>query len=277
MPVSTTELIIFDTTEAVRNDRSNLKPAFNLVSKSNSIQILARHQEMSVSPSYATLIEALKPAYGGWSKMHQVIFNAHRIAFQQHVTKVLLLAIKNPSNRTEVFNTLTKISDSTKKLLVFCPTLEDNSVIIVVSGWHSVEMVANPEPKAALEQLYALTNKDRLFHSKLDPFQGPEHSRFGDLELSKPSSIFKGNQLSEQLLSVFMNVQSAECIEYYEWEKGRRRTCYRMTLNAFADEWTPASTVCNVPSSPEVMPFHSDLTFGKPSHQVQDFKFTRIR
>ncbi|KAG2344191.1 hypothetical protein BDR05DRAFT_199009 [Suillus weaverae] len=198
MPVPTTELVIFDTTEAIRNDRSILRPAFEMVAKSNGIQMpayvgtqienpakgyvfmnwdsLAHHQAMMASPSYATLLEALKPAYGGWSKMYHVIFNANPIALQQPVTEVLLLTIKNPSHRTEVFEILTKISDSTKKMLVFGPTLEDKNVIIVVGGWQSVgahwQMVANPEPKAALERLYTLANKDHLFHSTLTPFKG---------------------------------------------------------------------------------------------------------
>ncbi|KAG1869457.1 hypothetical protein DFJ58DRAFT_697770 [Suillus subalutaceus] len=198
MPIPTTELVIFDTTEAVRKDRSILKPAFELVSKFNGIQMpsyvgtqienpakgcvfmnwdsLAHHQAMMASPLYATLLEHLKPAYGGWSKMYHVIFNANPIALQQPVTEVLLLTIENPSNRTEVFDILTKISDSTKKMLVFGPSLEDKNVIIVVGGWKSVEahwqMVAKPEPKAALERLYALANKDHLFHSALTSFTG---------------------------------------------------------------------------------------------------------
>ncbi|KAG2039427.1 hypothetical protein BDR03DRAFT_220472 [Suillus americanus] len=198
MPIPTTELVIFDTTEAVRKDRSILKPAFELVSKSSGIQMpayvgtqienpakgyvvmnwdsLAHHQAMMASPSYATLLEALKPAYGGWSKMYHVNFNAHPIGLQQPVTEILLLTIKNPSHRTEVFDILTKISDSTKKMLVFGPSLEDKNVIIVVGGWQSVEahwqMVAKPEPKAALERLYTLANKDHLFHSTLTSFTG---------------------------------------------------------------------------------------------------------
>ncbi|KAG1810098.1 uncharacterized protein HD556DRAFT_1435816 [Suillus plorans] len=198
MSIPTTELVIFDTTEEVRNDCSILSPAFEIISKSDGIQkpayvgtqienpargyvfmnwdSLAHHQAMLESPSYATLLEALKPAYGGWSKMYHATFNAHPIAFQQPVTEVLLLTIENPDHRTEVFDILTKISDSTEKMLVFGPTLEDETVIIVVGGWQSVEahwqMVANPEPKAALERLYTLANKDHLFHSTLTPFMG---------------------------------------------------------------------------------------------------------
>ncbi|KAG1810380.1 uncharacterized protein HD556DRAFT_1281522, partial [Suillus plorans] len=160
MSIPTSELVIFDTTEAIRKDRSILKPAFELVSKSRcapayvGIQIenpakgyvfmnwdsLAHHQAMLASPSYPNLLEALKPGYGGWSKMYHVIFNAQPVAVKQPVTEVLLLTLKNPSNRTEVFDILTKFSDSTKKMAVFGPTLEDKNVIILVAGWRSVEV-----------------------------------------------------------------------------------------------------------------------------------------
>lgn len=171
-----------------------LKWAGNINSLVSDWDNLAHHQAMLASPSYPTLLEALKPAYGGWSKMYHVIFNAQPIALKQPVTEVLLLTIKNPSHRTEVFDILTKISDSTKKMLVFGPALEDKNVIIVVGGWQSVEvcvegiaifgcadtiefkahwqMVANPEPKAALERLYTLASRDHLFHSTLTPFSG---------------------------------------------------------------------------------------------------------
>ncbi|KAG2052588.1 hypothetical protein BDR06DRAFT_957661 [Suillus hirtellus] len=198
MPIPTSELVIFDTTEAIRKDRSILKPAFELVSKSNGIQMpayvgiqienpakgyvfmnwdsLANHQAMLASPSYPNLLEALKPAYGGWSKMYHVIFNAQPVAVKQPVTEVLLLTIKNPSNRTEVLDILTKLSDSTKKMAVFGPTLEDKNVIIFVAGWRSVEAhweaVAKPETKAALERLYTLANKDHLFHTSFTSFAG---------------------------------------------------------------------------------------------------------
>ncbi|KAG1744611.1 uncharacterized protein EDB91DRAFT_1050713 [Suillus paluster] len=196
MSIPTTELVIFDTTEAFRKDQSIVRPAFDMVSKADGVRMpayvglqienaakgyvflnwdsLAQHQAMLAAPSYGRLLELLKPAYGGWSKMYHVIFNSHPIALQQPVTEVLLLTLKNPSHRAEVFDILTKISDSTKKMLVFGPTLEDKNVIILVGGWQSVEahwnMVANPEPKAALERLYALANKDHLFHTALSRY-----------------------------------------------------------------------------------------------------------
>ncbi|KAG1898876.1 uncharacterized protein F5891DRAFT_981532 [Suillus fuscotomentosus] len=190
MPIPTSELVIFDTTEAIRKDRSILKPAFELVSKSSGIQIpayvgiqienpakgyvfmnwdsLAHHQAMLASPSYPNLLEALKPCIWGLVE--------DPVAVKQPVTEVLLLTIKNPSNRTEVFDILTKFSDSTKKMAVFGPTLEDKNVIIFVAGWRSVEAhweaVAKPETKAALERLYTLANKDHLFHTSFTSFTG---------------------------------------------------------------------------------------------------------
>jgi hypothetical protein len=92
------------------------------------------------SPSYGPLLEVLKPAFGGPSKMHHVIFNDHPIAFQQPVTEVLVVTLKDPSYRAEVYDILTKMSDLTKKMLVFGPTLEDENVIILVGGWQSVEV-----------------------------------------------------------------------------------------------------------------------------------------
>lgn len=101
---------------------------------------LAHHQAVMASPSYGSLLETLKPAFGGPSKMHHVIFNDHPIALEQPVTEVLLITLKDPSHRAEVFDILGKISDQTKKMIVFGPTLEDENTIIVVGGWESVEV-----------------------------------------------------------------------------------------------------------------------------------------
>ncbi|KAG1733519.1 hypothetical protein EDB19DRAFT_1830903 [Suillus lakei] len=198
MSIPTTEIIIFETSEEFRNDYSILRPAFDIVSKSDGFQkpiyfgaqiekpatgylflnwdSLAHHQAVMASPSYAPLLEVLKPAFGGPSKMHHVIFNDHPIAFQQPVTEVLLITLKDPSHRAEVFDILSKLSDLTKKMLVFGPTLEDGNVIILVGGWSSVEAhwetVANPEPKAAIDRLFVLANKDHLFHVALRSYAG---------------------------------------------------------------------------------------------------------
>ncbi|KAG1733522.1 hypothetical protein EDB19DRAFT_1911508 [Suillus lakei] len=197
MSIPTTEVIIFDTSEALRNDHSVLRPALEVISKADGVQMpayagvqiedpatgyiflnwdsLAHHQAMIASASHDILREVLKPALGGSAKMHHVIFNDHPIAFQQPVTEVLLLTLNDPSHRTEVFDTLIKISDSTEKTIVFGPTLEDENVIFLVGGWRSVEAhwqtVANPESKAALERLYTIANKDHLFHSALTPYE----------------------------------------------------------------------------------------------------------
>lgn len=75
-----------------------------------------------------------------------------------------------------MFDILTKISNLTEKMLVFGSTLEDENTIVLVGGWQSVEahweMVAKPEPKAAVERLFALANKDHLFHVALSSFSG---------------------------------------------------------------------------------------------------------
>jgi hypothetical protein len=91
-------------------------------------------------PSYGPLLEVLKPGFGGPSKMHHVIFNDHPIALQQPVTEVLVVTLKDPSHRAEVFDILGKMSDLTKNMLVFGPTLEDGNTIILVGGWPSVEV-----------------------------------------------------------------------------------------------------------------------------------------
>ncbi|KAG1761831.1 hypothetical protein EDD22DRAFT_847446 [Suillus occidentalis] len=196
--IPTTEIIIFETSEDFRKDVSILRPAFDIVSKSEGIRTpvysgtqienpttgylflnwdsLAHHQAVMASPSYGSVLETLKPAFGGPSKMHHVIFNDHPIALEQPVTEVLLITLKDPSHRAEVFDILGKISDQTKKMIVFGPTLEDENTIIVVGGWESVEAhwktVANPEPKAAIERLFVLVNKDHLFHSALRSYAG---------------------------------------------------------------------------------------------------------
>lgn len=196
--IPTTEIIIFETSEDFRKDVSILRPAFDIVSKSDGFRkpvysgtqienpttgylflnwdSLAHHQAVMTSPSYGPLLEELKPAFGGPSKMYHVIFNDHPIALEQPVTEVLLITLKDPSHRAEVFDIIGKISDQTKKMIVFGPALEDENTIIVVGGWESVEAhwktVANPEPKAAIERLFVLANKDHLFHTALHSYAG---------------------------------------------------------------------------------------------------------
>ncbi|KAG2064821.1 hypothetical protein BDR04DRAFT_1162142 [Suillus decipiens] len=197
--IPTTEIGIFDTSEEYRKDVGLcLRPSFDIVSKADGAQkpayagtqiespatgyiflnwdTMAHHKAFIASTSYGPLREVLKPALGGSSKMYHVIFNDHPIAFQQPVTEVLIITLKDPSYRAEVFDILTKISYLTEKMLVFGSTLEDENMIILVGGWPSVEahweMVAKPEPKAAIERLFALANKDHLFHVALSPFSG---------------------------------------------------------------------------------------------------------
>ncbi|KAG2344192.1 hypothetical protein BDR05DRAFT_932236 [Suillus weaverae] len=196
--IPTTEILIFDTSEEFRKDVSILRPAFDIVSKADGVHkpvysgvqienpatgyiflnwdTLAHHQAVMASPSYGPLLEALKPAFGGSSKMYHVIFNDHPIALQQPVTTVLLITLKDPSHRAEVFDILSKISNLRKKMLVFGPTLEDKNAIVLVGGWSSVEayweMVADPEPKAAMERLFVLANKEHLSHAALRSYAG---------------------------------------------------------------------------------------------------------
>ncbi|KAG1898875.1 uncharacterized protein F5891DRAFT_1190370 [Suillus fuscotomentosus] len=195
--IPTTEIIIFETSEKFREDVSCLRPASDIVSKADGVhkpvyfglQIenpatgylflnwdsLAHHQAFMTSSSYGPLLEALKPTIGGPFKMYHVIFNDHP-TFQQPVTEVLLITLKDPSHRAEVFDILNNLSDLTEKKLIFGPTLEDENAIILVGGWSSVEahweMVANPEPKAAVERLFVLANKDHLFHTALSSYAG---------------------------------------------------------------------------------------------------------
>ncbi|KAG2119398.1 hypothetical protein DEU56DRAFT_836309 [Suillus clintonianus] len=162
MSIPTTEIIIFETSEEFRKDPSILSPGFDIVSKVDGAQMpvycglqienpttgylflnwdsLAHHQALIESPSYGSLLETLKPAFGGPMKMYHVIFNDHPIAFKQPVTEVLRITLKDPSHRAEVSDILSKISDMTKKMLVFGPTLENENEIILVGGWESVEV-----------------------------------------------------------------------------------------------------------------------------------------
>jgi hypothetical protein len=91
-------------------------------------------------PDYPHLLETLSPVFGGKTEIHHVIFNYKPIAFESPVTEVFITTLKDPSNRAEVFDILTKISDMTEKRLVFGSTLEDENVIILVGGWPTVEV-----------------------------------------------------------------------------------------------------------------------------------------
>ncbi|KAG1744609.1 uncharacterized protein EDB91DRAFT_1123377 [Suillus paluster] len=193
MSIPTTEILIFDTSEAFRKDSSILRPALDIVSKADGVQMPVyvgvqienpatgymflnwdsreHHQAAMAAPSYANLREILKSAVTSPGKMYHVIFNDHPIALKQPVTEVLLVTLKDPSHRAEVYDIFTKFTELSKKMLVFGPTLEDENVIALLGGWESVEahqtMVANPEPKAAIERLFTLVNKDHLFHTAL--------------------------------------------------------------------------------------------------------------
>ncbi|KAG2119396.1 hypothetical protein DEU56DRAFT_918561 [Suillus clintonianus] len=218
MSIPTTEIIIFDTSEEFRNDPSILRPAFDIVSKADGIQMPAyagvqienpatgyvflnwdsqeHHQAMIASPLHDTLREALKPVLGGSEKIYHVIFNKHPTALQQPVTEILCLALKDPSNRAEVLDIFTKNSASPVKINTFGSTLEDENLFILVGGWLSVEshwqmhkgmITSSPELKAQLERLQALTDKKHLFHTALTPYEYKEQLAVNvSLEVASP-------------------------------------------------------------------------------------------
>ncbi|KAG1718960.1 hypothetical protein EDB19DRAFT_774433 [Suillus lakei] len=196
----TTELVVFNTTEAYREDPSILYPVLDIGFQAEGAQVPAYtglqienpatgymlinwdnkelHVAMMTTPLFEPLLKALKPVYEGSLDMNHIIFNDHTTAFQQPVTEVLILTLKNPSHRAEVFNILTKLSDTYNKLLAFGPTLEDDNKIVVVHGWPSVEAhweaVADPELKAEFQRITALANRDHLFHTTLTPYSGKQ-------------------------------------------------------------------------------------------------------
>jgi len=200
MSIPTTEILIFDTSIAHRNDISAItNRAFDIVFKADGCyrpgytggqieneaatgyvflnwESLAHHQKVIDGPDYGNVINALKPVFGGDAKMNHVIFNNNPIAFESPVTEVLFITLKDPSYRAEVTEILTKISNMTEGRLVFGPTLEDENVIVLVGGWQSVQdhwdTVAKPEPKALIERLFTLANNDHLFHTALTPYEG---------------------------------------------------------------------------------------------------------
>lgn len=73
-------------------------------------------------------------------EMYHVQFSAPTIAFDKPVTEVLILTLNAPENRGAVVNILSKISESTGKLLVFGQTREDENKYILVGGWETVEV-----------------------------------------------------------------------------------------------------------------------------------------
>ncbi|OJA12620.1 hypothetical protein AZE42_12257 [Rhizopogon vesiculosus] len=199
MSKPTTEVLIFDTSEAHRKDILAIastacdivyeaagcrRPGYTGLQtedKATGYVFLnwdsrAHHQAVIDGPNYGRVLEALKPIFGDKKEMHHVIFNDLPIAFESPVTEVFICTLKDPGHREEVFDILAKISDKTEKKLVFGPTLENENVFIIVAGWDSVEahweMVAKPEPKALVERLFALANKDHLAHTSLTPYEG---------------------------------------------------------------------------------------------------------
>ncbi|KAG8215116.1 hypothetical protein J3R82DRAFT_8567 [Butyriboletus roseoflavus] len=190
----TTEVFIFQTSDIFRNDPRLATPAFDIVLKVDGAHAPAyygkqienpstgyvflnwdsfeAHKALMDSPSYAALLESLKPLLGGPKvDMYHVQFSAPTIAFEKPVTEVLILTLKAPENRATVVEVLSKISEASGKILVFGQTREDENKYILVGGWPTVEAhwetAAKPEMAAALDTLYSLANKDHLYHAKL--------------------------------------------------------------------------------------------------------------
>ena len=94
------------------------------------------------APSYSALLEALTPCLSGTRapEMYHVQFSAPTIALEKPVTEVLILTLKAPENRATVVDILSKISESSGKILVFGQTREDENKYILIGGWQTVEV-----------------------------------------------------------------------------------------------------------------------------------------
>ncbi|KAG1744610.1 uncharacterized protein EDB91DRAFT_193608 [Suillus paluster] len=198
MSIPTTEIIIFGASEALRNDKSILLPALDLLSQVDGVQMPAyiglqiedpaigyvflnwdsreHHEAAMAAPSHGPLRELLKPAFTSPGKKYHVIFNSDhpiQVVLQQPVTEVLLVTLKDPSYRAEVSDLFIKFKESAKKMLMFGPTLEDENLMFLVIGWESVEAhleaVTRPELQAPMERLRTLVNREHVSHTTLTP------------------------------------------------------------------------------------------------------------
>lgn len=100
------------------------------------------HKAIMDAPSYSALLEALTPCLSGTRapEMYHVQFSAPTIALEKPVTEVLILTLKAPENRATVVDILSKISESSGKILVFGQTREDENKYILIGGWQTVEV-----------------------------------------------------------------------------------------------------------------------------------------
>jgi hypothetical protein len=99
------------------------------------------HKAVGDHPSYPALRDALQRSLGGHVDMYHVKFSASAtLALGRPVTKVLVLTLKAPENRTDVVDILSKISEASEKMLVFGQTREDDNKYILIGGWPTVEV-----------------------------------------------------------------------------------------------------------------------------------------
>ncbi|KAF8547192.1 hypothetical protein OG21DRAFT_1501679 [Imleria badia] len=187
----TTEVLIFESSEAFRNDPSLAIPPLDIVLKADGVHApgyygkeikesstrgyfflnwdnFESHKAVIDAPSYPAVIEALKPSLGGKVEMYHVHFSAPTIAaFDSPVTEVLILTLKAPENRAAVVELLSEFSEASGKRLVFGQTLEDENKYILVGGWQTAEAhlkaAAKPEFAAKIDKVLSLANRDHTY------------------------------------------------------------------------------------------------------------------
>ncbi|KAF8547994.1 hypothetical protein OG21DRAFT_1516764 [Imleria badia] len=175
----TTETLIFESSEAFRNDPRVATPTFDIVLKADGVHApvyygkqigepsthgyvfistfhplivfdvftalsadwdsFESHKALIDGPSFPAVLEALQPSVGGKATMYHVKFSGPTIAFEMPVTEVLTLTLKASENRASVVDILSKISEASEKTAVFGQTREDENKYVLVRGWPSVE------------------------------------------------------------------------------------------------------------------------------------------
>ncbi|KAG9308704.1 hypothetical protein JVU11DRAFT_9048 [Chiua virens] len=133
-----------------------------------------QHQKVVKSPSYTDVVNDLKPVLSGQNptgttehKIYHVQFSGPAVAFDQPVTEMVIITLKDPGNHGAVVDILSKRSEASGNMLVYGQTREDENKYIIVSGWPTVEAqkqtASKPEVAAALRQLYSLADEDNLY------------------------------------------------------------------------------------------------------------------
>ncbi|KAF8547996.1 hypothetical protein OG21DRAFT_1526775 [Imleria badia] len=195
----TTEVLIFESSEAFRNDPDVVIPAFKEVLKAHGVHApgyygkqieepststygyiflnwdnFEAHKALIDGPSYATVLEGLKPSLGGKVEMYHVKFSGPTIAFENPLTEVLILTLKAPEHRATMVDLLSKFSEPSGKKVVFGQTREDENKYVIVGGWPTVEahweIAAKPEVAATIEKVSSLANRDHFHHTKLSKY-----------------------------------------------------------------------------------------------------------